>query len=97
MIVIEKQKIAALKKLAESHWLAAKNQIMFRNLEVLDEVASEYVMLQKRHILWYLRQREREIELAHAFTKAMDPKLTSLANEDADSPSATVEEEREGL
>nr|CCA25822.1 AlNc14C323G10610 [Albugo laibachii Nc14] len=90
------EKIVALEKLAKSQRLAANNQIMCTNVEVLDEVAREYFMLQKRRILRDLRQQEQEIELAHAVTMAMDPELISLAEEDADAPSVALEEELEG-
>nr|CCA22741.1 AlNc14C166G7885 [Albugo laibachii Nc14] len=95
LAVIAEKKIVALEKLAESQRLAANNQIMCTNVEVLDEVAREYFMLQKRRILRDLRQQEQEIELAHAVTMAMDPEIISLADEDADAPSVTLEEELE--
>nr|CCA19383.1 PREDICTED: similar to ENSANGP00000028549 putative [Albugo laibachii Nc14] len=91
LAVIVEKKIAALEKLAESQQLAANNQIMCTNVEVLEEVACEYFMLQKRRIPRDLRQQEQEIELAHAVTMAMDPEVISLADEDADAPSVASE------
>nr|CCA26868.1 AlNc14C425G11550 [Albugo laibachii Nc14] len=97
LAVIAEKKIVALEKLAESQRLAANNQIMCLNVEVLEEVAREYFMLQKRRILRDLRQQEQEIELAQAITMAMDPELISLADEDTDAPSVALEEELEGV
>ncbi|CCI44008.1 unnamed protein product [Albugo candida] len=97
LAVIAEKKIVALERLAEFQRLAANNQIMCTNVEVLNEVAREYLMLQKRRIIRDLRQQEQEIESAQAVTMAMDPELISLAEKDADAPSVALEEELEGV